>query len=212
MADGQARPDRVSVDGSSGRDDARASGSSQPDTLRASGSSQPDTLRASGSSSLMRAFYDEYAGPLHRYVMHLTHDSALAEDIVQEVLLRAWRHPTLVNQTEGSARAWLFTVAHNLVRDNARSSRFRSEIATAETPEFASPDQVDATLDAWLVAEALRTLSTDHRAVILRAYYRGSSVADISAELGVPEGTVKSRLHYGVRALRLSLQEMGVTR
>ncbi|NOS25965.1 sigma-70 family RNA polymerase sigma factor, partial [Mycobacteroides abscessus] len=186
MADGQARPDRVSVDGSSGRDGA--SGSSQPDTLRASGSSQP---------SLMRAFYDEYAGPLHRYVMHLTHDSALAEDIVQEVLLRAWRHPTLVNQTEGSARAWLFTVAHNLVRDNARSSRFRSEIATAETPEFASPDQVDATLDAWLVAEALRTLSTDHRAVILRAYYRGSSVADISAELGVPEGTVKSRLHYG---------------
>lgn len=201
MADGQARPDRVSVDGSSGRDGA--SGSSQPDTFRASGSSQP---------SLMRAFYDEYAGPLHRYVMHLTHDSALAEDIVQEVLLRAWRHPTLVNQTEGSARAWLFTVAHNLVRDNARSSRFRSEIATAETPEFASPDQVDATLDAWLVAEALRTLSTDHRAVILRAYYRGSSVADISAELGVPEGTVKSRLHYGVRALRLSLQEMGVTR
>lgn len=201
MADGQARPDRVSVDGSSGRDDARASGSSQP-----------DTLRASGSSSLMRAFYDEYAGPLHRYVMHLTHDSALAEDIVQEVLLRAWRHPTLVNQTEGSARAWLFTVAHNLVRDNARSSRFPQRDSDRRDARVRLPDQVDATLDAWLVAEALRTLSTDHRAVILRAYYRGSSVADISAELGVPEGTVKSRLHYGVRALRLSLQEMGVTR
>lgn len=189
-----------------------ADGQDGRDAIRVNGSSRDDALRMKGSSQLMRAFHDEYAGPLHRYVMHLTRDAALAEDIVQEVLLRAWRHPSLLSQTEGSARGWLFTVAHNLVCDNARSSRFRSEIATAETPELATADQVDATLDAWLVAEALRTLSTDHRAVILRAYYRGNSVADISAELGIPEGTVKSRLHYGVRALRLSLQEMGVTR
>ncbi len=60
--------------------------------------------------------------------------------------------------------------------------------------------------------EALAGLSVEHRAVIVRAYYGGRSVAGIAEELGIPEGTVKSRLHYGLRALRLALQEKGVTR
>ena len=58
----------------------------------------------------------------------------------------------------------------------------------------------------------LVALSPEHRVVIVRAYFGGATIAEIAVELGIPEGTVKSRLHYGLRALRLALQEKGVTR
>jgi RNA polymerase sigma-70 factor (ECF subfamily) len=61
------------------------------------------------------------------------------------------------------------------------------------------------------VADALVELSPEHRAVVVGAYFRGRSVAELAAEEGIPAGTVKSRLHYALRALRLALQEKGVT-
>ncbi len=79
-------------------------------------------------------------------------------------------------------------------------------------PEQAVGDQADALLDRILLSDALTALSPDHRAVLLEAYWGGRSVREIAERLGVPEGTVKSRLHYGMRALRLALQERGVTR
>ena len=66
--------------------------------------------------------------------------------------------------------------------------------------------------DKLLIADAMAQLSAEHRAVIERSYYRGWTTAQIAADLDIAEGTVKSRLHYAVRALRLTLQEMGVTR
>jgi len=66
-------------------------------------------------------------------------------------------------------------------------------------------------LDAWLVSDALAQLSPEHRAVVVHAYYRGLSIAAIARILDIPEGTVKSRLHYALRAMRLALQERGVT-
>ena len=76
----------------------------------------------------------------------------------------------------------------------------------------AAPDQVDTALDRILLSTALSQLSDEHRAVVRRAYYQGWSTGQIADDLQIPEGTVKSRLHYAVRALRLNLQEMGVTR
>ena len=61
-----------------------------------------------------------------------------------------------------------------------------------------------------MVAEALTKLSPDHRAVLHECYYRGAPVSEAARRLGVPEGTVKSRTHYALRALRLELEEMGV--
>ncbi len=63
----------------------------------------------------------------------------------------------------------------------------------------------------WLVADALRQLSPQHREVLLECYYRGCSVAQAAQRLGVPPGTVKSRTYYALRALRLALEERGVT-
>jgi len=171
--------------------------------------------QAAQETELMRVLYDQHAAALWRYALRLTGDQARAEDVVQETLLRAWQHPEVADDSERSARAWLFTVARNMIIDERRSARFRNEVGTLDgsgTPERAGPDEVDSALDRLLIGDAMAQLSSEHRAVIRRSYYLGWSTAQIAADLDIAEGTVKSRLHYAVRALRLTLQEMGVTR
>jgi RNA polymerase sigma-70 factor (ECF subfamily) len=166
-------------------------------------------------AALVRVLYEEHAAALWRYALRLTGDPARAEDVVQETLLRAWQHPEVSGDAERSARAWLFTVARNMIIDERRSARFRREtdsLDTAGAPEPAGPDEVNSALDRLLIGDALAQLSPDHRAVVRRSYYLGWTTAQIAADLQIAEGTVKSRLHYAVRALRLTLQEMGVTR
>ncbi len=162
--------------------------------------------------ALMQRLHDEHAGALWSYCLRLTgHDRARAEDVAQETLLRAWRRIEVLEATQGSVRAWLFTVARNIVIDEWRTKRSQKEFAVAEVPESEGlSDRTDQLLQSWMVAEAVTTLSPEHRAVLLECYYRGVSVAEASRRLGVPEGTVKSRTHYALRALRLALEEMGV--
>jgi len=163
--------------------------------------------------TLLRVLYDEHAAALWRYSVRLTGDRVRAEDVVQETLLRAWQHPEVTGDSERSARAWLFTVARNLIIDEQRSARYRRENVSLElVADRGEADEVNTALDRLLVGDAMAALSAEHRAVIRRAYYLGWTTAQIAADLEIPEGTVKSRLHYAVRALRLILQEMGVTR
>ncbi len=164
-------------------------------------------------TDFMRALHDEHAAPLWAYVVRLTGDRAGAQDIVQETLLRAWRHPEAFDPGRGSARGWLFTVARRLVVDEWRTKRSRVEILPGTLPEREpAPDETDRVLQSWVVLEALRQLSPEHRAVLVECYYRGRSVAEAARALAIPEGTVKSRSHYALLRLRLALQEMGVER
>jgi RNA polymerase sigma-70 factor (ECF subfamily) len=126
-------------------------------------------------------------------------------------MLRAWRHRTVLESSPPALRAWLYTVARNIVIDEWRSKRYQNERYVDQVPEQGDPvDQTDTLLQAWVVAEAVTQLSPEHRAVLLECYYRGRSVAEAARRLGIPEGTVKSRTHYALRALRLALEEMGV--
>lgn len=174
------------------------------------------TLAPTSDESLLRALHDEHAHALWSYAVSLTRgDHARAQDVVQETLLRAWRTPAVLDQSRGSARGWLFTVAKRIAIDEWRSARSRHEFVAEQLPEAASDDAFDAvaehTVDRHVVVAALRTLSPEHRDVILECYYRGSSVAQASATLGVPPGTIKSRTHYALRALRTAMEEMGGT-
>ena len=118
----------------------------------------------------------------------------------------------MLDRPGSAVRAWLFTVARNIVIDEWRTQRSRSELTVAEVPERADDgDRTDRLLLSWVVDDALSRLSEDHRAVLLECYYRGMPVAEAARHLGVPEGTIKSRTHYALRALRLALEEMGVT-
>ena len=162
---------------------------------------------------LMRALHDEHASALWGYCFRLTgHDAARAQDVCQEALLRAWRHPDVLSRPPALARRWLFTVARNIAIDEWRSRQLRPEIVTNAPPEEADgQDRVDQMLEAWVLGEAMSRLSTDHREVLHECYLRGHSVTEAAARLGIPEGTVKSRTHYALRALRLALEELGVS-
>ncbi len=160
----------------------------------------------------MTRLHDEHAAALWGYCLRLTgYDHARAEDVAQETFLRAWRTLPRLDETAGSVRAWLFKVARNIVIDDWRTQRSQREHAVAEVPEVPSEvDRTDQVLVSWVVADALGRLSPEHRAVLVECYYQGRSVAEASRRLGVPEGTVKSRTHYALRALRLALEENGV--
>ena len=166
---------------------------------------------AASRADLMRDLHGQCGPALWRFALRLTSgDRARAEDVVQETLLRAWCSPRILEAGDDERQAWLFTVARHLVIDEWRSSRSRLEITTAELPERGSADETDSALQTWLLAEALQRLSPEHRQVLVECYFHGRSVADAAARIGVPPGTVKSRTHYALRALRLVLQEMGV--
>lgn len=157
----------------------------------------------------LRVLYDEHAAALWRYALRLTRDAHQAHDVVQETLLRAWRHPEITEESTRSPRAWLFTVARNIIIDDRRTARFRNEVAMSEGADFGEPldpQHVDATIDRLMVRHAVAQLSADHREVLWRAYYLGWTVARIAEDLQIAEGTVKSRLHYALQALRRTLQ------
>jgi RNA polymerase sigma-70 factor (ECF subfamily) len=79
-------------------------------------------------------------------------------------------------------------------------------------PERGEQDKVDQLLESWVVAEAMTRLSPEHRQVLHETYFDGRSVSEAAQRLGIAPGTVKSRTHYALRALRLALEELGVTR
>ncbi|SDZ33323.1 sigma-70 family RNA polymerase sigma factor [Herbiconiux ginsengi] len=162
-------------------------------------------------AELLRAIHDAHGPALFRYVVRLTHDQNFAQDVVQESLLRAWRSPAILEQSDEAARSWLFTVARNLVIDDRRSARHAHEFPTDEVPDRGVHDETDAVLDKWLLSDALLSLSLEHRTAIVSSYYLGQSAAEIAERENVPVGTVRSRIHYALRALRLALQERGVT-
>jgi len=167
---------------------------------------------AVADEQLIRALYAEHGGPLLGYVQRLTGgDRQSAEDIVQETLLRAWRNPAAL--AGRPVRPWLFTVARNLLVDNYRARRARpAEVGDPEllAASWVTGDDADRALESWTVADAMATLRPDHRQVLVQTYYLGRSVAETSAALGIPPGTVKSRAYYALRALKLALEERGL--
>jgi RNA polymerase sigma-70 factor, ECF subfamily len=159
-------------------------------------------------SQRMRALHDQHGQALLTYAMCLTGDPAAAQDLVRESILRACRTPGLLDQSEGSARVWLFTAARHIAIDGWRSDRSRLEIPTA-LPEAEVVEELEAALRGWQVAEALLRLSVQHRQPLVECYYGGRTVSETAVTLGLPEDTIMSRLHFGLRAVRLVLAEMG---
>jgi RNA polymerase sigma-70 factor, ECF subfamily len=105
-----------------------------------------------------------------------------------------------------------FTVARNLVISRYRARRARAaEVPLLSVDVAVDDDELDRAMVSWQVAAALRTLSSAHREVLVHLFFGGQSIAEAAAALGVPEGTVKSRSFYALRALRLALDEAGVT-
>ena len=156
----------------------------------------------------VREAYAAHAGELYGFALRSLEDPGMAEEAVQDTFLRAWRAGDRFDPQIGSLRTWLFAILRNVVIDLGRARAARPRVAE-EGPEQASSDQLDQALLAWQIEEGLRRIGEQHRVVLIETYYRGRPYAEVAAQLGVPEGTVKSRVYYGLRALRNVLEEMG---
>jgi RNA polymerase sigma-70 factor (ECF subfamily) len=155
----------------------------------------------------VRAAYSAHAGELYGFAVRSLGDAGLAEEAVQETFLRAWRAGERFDPEIGSLRTWLFAILRNVVIDLGRARAVRPGVAEEGIEPTVEP--LDDALLAWQVEEAMRQIGDQHRQVIVETYYRGRPYAEVAAELGVPEGTIKSRVYYGLKALRVVLEEMG---
>jgi RNA polymerase sigma-70 factor (ECF subfamily) len=136
---------------------------------------------------------------------------AQAEDVVQETMLRAWREAGKLDLTEPSLMPWLTTVARRIVIDDHRRRQARPiEMADVELANLPAEDVTAATDRCLVVADALRALSPLHRQVLNETILRDRTVNQAAEVLGVPVGTVKSRVYYALRALQVVLAERGV--
>lgn len=175
------------------------------------------TKRWSTSDDALRRAYDEHASELYRFALRAGGDRGGAEDVVQEVFLRAWRASDRYDPALSSMRTWLFAIARNVIIDasRARAARpFTAVVADDAAPEAVderSGEVFDQVLSRSLLEVALRSVGEEHRYVVVETYLRGRAPADVAKELGVPPGTVRSRLFYALKAVRAAMEELGVT-
>jgi RNA polymerase sigma-70 factor (ECF subfamily) len=178
----------------------------------------PTTVQAPGQArmaehdlvELMRSHRD----PLLRYVLRLTFgDQYLAEDITQETLVRAWHRAGKAELRPDSVRPWLFTVARRLVVDGfrARSARPTEVYGEFVEQQPATGDDIERVLLAHDLDNALARLTERHRQVLVEVYLRGLSLAEVATKHGIPLGTVRSRVHHALRAIRPHLNATAST-
>jgi RNA polymerase sigma-70 factor (ECF subfamily) len=170
-------------------------------------------VAASGCDDTADTWLSTYRRPLVGFVLPLVNgDLQAAEDVVQETMLRGWQHAAELSPDR--AGSWLHTVARNIaISAYHRRRRARPrEVPLDESTLPLADDGVDRMFDGWLVATALNSISPGHRAVIVELFYHHRPVAEVAALLAIPEGTVRSRCFYGLRALRKELGKQGIVR
>ncbi|MER5932095.1 sigma-70 family RNA polymerase sigma factor [Streptomyces sp. NPDC002054] len=175
--------------------------------------------RTMGQEALAE-IYRRHGPYLLRALIPLTNgDHGRAEDILQETLLRAWQNPDALRRGPEHARPWLFTVARRIAIDHLRVRAARVHEVTDEALSdgalthgpYDPYDPYAAVLEAQDVAHALDQLEPHHREVLVELHLNDRSVADTAAKLRTPAGTVKSRNHYAIRAIRRVLERRGDT-
>jgi RNA polymerase sigma-70 factor (ECF subfamily) len=184
-----------------------AGGAKQPGRALVSvidlGSRRP---RESSDEALIRTLYQEHGRSLLAYATRLTGDRAAAEDVVQETLIRAWKHAASMVSERGSIRGWLLTVARNIITDRVRAKAARpQEVAESPATPPVERDHAQGVVDTMTVLGALERLTPEHREVLVEMYYRGRTVTETAEALGLPPGTVKSRSYYALRAMRAAI-------
>jgi RNA polymerase sigma-70 factor (ECF subfamily) len=169
-----------------------------------------------GELAALEDLYDRYKTMAYSIAYRITNDPTLAEDVVQDAFLGAWRNAARYVEGRGSVKTWLLSIVHHRAIDAIRRRRPTTELPEIDAglPEALTlPDvwaEVSASLDAVTVREALVALSDVQREALELAYFGGLTQQEIAERTGTPLGTVKSRMRLGLLAMRRSL-EVGST-
>ena len=177
------------------------------------GSSDTVLLRRLGSDpggEAMRTLYRMYGGELYGFACHQLGDRGQAEDLVQEVFTRVWRHAGDFDPERASFRTWLYRITRNAIVDQRRRAAVRPGPPPAEAPDEPAIEdrEIETALLRWQVSAALGRLTPDHRQVIQLAYFESLTLREVAERTGLPLGTVKSRAFFALRNLRLAFDEM----
>jgi RNA polymerase sigma-70 factor (ECF subfamily) len=166
---------------------------------------------AHGESSALSALYDRYSGLMASVAQRILGDRELAEDLVHDVFMEAWRAAADYDPARGSVRTWLMVRLRSRALDRKRSAVFRREIATDRLPVTTDEGDTARALseapDAALVRAALAELPEEQRQVLELAYFEGMSSSEIATRMGSPIGTVKSRTAAAMAKLRAALEQ-----
>lgn len=165
------------------------------------------TAVGSGDERAVEALYDAFADRLYGFGLRLLGDTGLAEELVQETFVRLWRDARRFDATRGNARTFIYTMARRLAIDiYRRPSSRRLELA----PEEPVPGHAEQVVNKVAVAQALASVSPDHREVLELLHFQQLSQSEAAVVLEIPLGTVKTRAYHAVRAMRKALEEHGI--
>jgi RNA polymerase sigma-70 factor, ECF subfamily len=164
-----------------------------------------------GNEDGVRAVYAAHGPELYRFALRSLGDRGLAEEAVQETFVRAWQAANRFDDALGSLRTWLFAIVRNVVIDLSRARAVRPALAAGSRTDepIVLDDDVERVLVVWQVEEALQKLSAEHRDALVEVHYKGRPYHEVARDLKVPVGTVKSRVYYALKAMRLALEELG---
>jgi RNA polymerase sigma-70 factor (ECF subfamily) len=173
-------------------------------------------LRATTSQSIpdlrteagMRHAFLVYGPELRSFAARRLGSQAAAEDAVQETLLRAWKHSAGFDAARGTMRTWLYGILRNLLVDLARA-RARRPQTMPFVADVGAPDELDALLGSLTMRTAMRRLSPEHRIAVYHCYLKQRPHEEVARLLGVPVGTLRSRLFYARAALKDALERIG---
>ena len=172
-------------------------------------------LVAAGQLDALQELYDKYRVMAYSIALRITADASLAEDVVQDAFLGAWRNASRYVEGKGSVKTWLLSIVHHRAVDAVRRRRPTVELPEREDVPPASmtlPDiwpEVAGNLDREDIAAALTSLSDVQREALELAYFGGLTQQEIAIQTGTPLGTVKSRVRLGLLAMRRALVGTG---
>jgi RNA polymerase sigma-70 factor (ECF subfamily) len=168
---------------------------------------------ADGELGALDDLYERYKTMAYSIAYRITNDATLAEDVVQDAFLGAWRNAARYVEGRGSVKTWLLSIVHHRAIDAVRRRRPTSEMPEREDvppPELQLPDvwaEVSSRLDADTVRGAMAVLSEVQREAIELAYFSGLTQLEVAERTATPLGTVKSRMRLGLLAMRRVLLE-----
>lgn len=171
------------------------------------------SLVAAGHEPALGELYDRFGHVAYGLALRVVRDLGLAEEAVQDAFLSVWRSAERFDSRRGLCRSWLLTIVHRRAVDLVQRAVRRPEIAAEEVPERTSPSTEETAAvrqEQRVVRHALELIPGVQREALELAYYGGYSQTQIADRLGVPLGTIKTRIFHGLRRLRVLLSDPGL--
>jgi RNA polymerase sigma-70 factor (ECF subfamily) len=161
---------------------------------------------AAGDANGLGELFDRHAGRMKSLALRIVRSPDHAEDVVQEIFVQAWQQAGRFDPQRGNVLAWLSVMARSRALDRWRRRATRRETAVSDAHALEAPPPADRDPSGWAARGALAELPPDQREPLELAYWEGLSQSEIAVRLGLPLGTIKTRMRIGLRRLRETLQ------